>query len=164
MKKIVLAVFAMFLAGSVFCQAPLDKDQEKKVKNIHKNVSKEHEAILNNTLLTVDEKKARVDATKNARDAQLASIMTSEQAVALKSKDTIDWNKVHSRIEKMEKARLKGERDQKLKEVDQKIRDIDSQQDEIKKQQNELKRRQKDLDDQRKLLKTQRKGISDQYK
>ena len=164
MKRIILVVFAMFLAGSVFCQTPLDKTQQKKVKEIHKNVSKEHDAILKNLALTADEKKARVDATKNARDAQLAAIMTSEQAVALKSKDPIDWKKAYLQIEKQEKSRLKDERDQKLREVDKLIRDVDSQKDEIKKQQNELKRKQKDLDDQLKELKTKKKGINAQYK
>jgi len=164
MKRIILVVFAMFLAGSVFCQVPLDKSQEKRIKEIHKNVSKEHDAILKNLALTVDEKKARVDATKNARDAQLAAIMTSEQIAAVKSKDPIDWNKAYQKIEKQEKSRLKDERDQKLREVDKNIREIDSQQEELKRQQNELKRKQKDLDDQRKVLKTQKKGINIQYK
>ena len=164
MKKIILVVCAMFMAVSVFCQTPLDKDQQKKVKEVNKSVSKEHDAILKNSTLTVDEKKARVEATKNSRDAQLEVIMTPEQVAALKSKDPVDWNKAILRIEKQEKARLKDERDQKLREVDQKIREIDSQQDEIKRQQNELKRKQKDLNDQNKSLKTQKKGIIAQYK
>ena len=164
MKKIILAVFVMLLTIPVYCQTPLDKDQQKKVKKIHKDISKEHDNILKNTTLTVDEKKARVDATKNARDAQLATIMTSEQASALKSKDPIDWNKAYLRIEKQEKSRLKDERDQKLREVDKQIRDVESQQDDIKKQMNELKRKQKDLGDQNKVLRTQKKGIKAQYK
>ena len=164
MKKIILVVAAIFWAGSVFCQAPLDKDQQKKVKEVNKSVSKEHDAILKNSTMSVDEKKARVEATKNSRDAQLAVIMTPEQVVALKSKDPVDWDKAILKIEKQEKARLKDERDQKLREVDQKIRDVNSQQDEVKRQQNELKRKQKDLNDQQKSLKTQKKGINAEYK
>jgi len=164
MKKIIIVVFAMFLAGSAFCQTPLDKNQQKKVKAIHKNVKKEHDAVLKDAALTVDGKKARFDATKIARDAQLAVLLTSEQIAVVKSKDPIDWNKAYQKIEKQEKSRLKDERDHKLREIDKQIRDIESQKDELKNQQNELKRRQKDINDQLKALKTKKKGIKAQYK
>ena len=164
MKKIILSVFVMFLAGHVFCQSPMDKDQQKKVKEIHKKVTKENDVIMKNSAIAVNEKKALVDANKNARDAQLAVVLNSEQVAAVKSKDPIAWDKVYNKIDNMEKSRLKAERDQKLKEVDRQIRELDGQQDDLKRQMNELKRRQKDLDDQRKALKTQKKGINAQYK
>ena len=112
MKKIFLAVFVMLLANNAFCQTPLDKEQQKKVKKIHQQVSKEHGAILKNQSLTVNEKRDRVDASKTARDAHLAVFMTQEQVVGVMSKDPIDWNKVYVRIEKQELSRLKNERKQ----------------------------------------------------
>ena len=164
MKKVILFGFAMLMAGSVFCQAPMDNNQQKQVKEIHKNVTKEHKAILNNPTLTVDEKKARLSATKDERDEKLAAVLTSEQVSALKEKDPIDWNKALSAIEKQEKSRLKTERDQKLKEVDKEIRVLDGQQDDIKRQMQALKRSQKDLDEQYKAAKAKKKEINAQYK
>jgi len=164
MKKIILSVLVMFLAGHVFCQAPLDKSQQKRVKEIHKSVTKDNDAILKNSAISADEKKDRVDAIKNSRDARLAAILTSEQIAAVKAKDPIDWNKVYNKINKAENSRLKAERDQKLKEVDKQMKDLDSQQDDIKRQMNELKRRQKDLTNQQKALKAKKKEINARYK
>jgi len=164
MKKIVFIGIFVFLAGNVFCQAPLDKDQQKKVKEIHKNISKEHDGILKNQTLTVDEKKSRVDATKGARDAQLADVLTSEQIDALKAKDPIDWNKMYLAIEKQEKSRLKSEMDQRLKEVDKEVKDLKNQQDDVKRQMSDLKKKEKDLGAQQKELSAKKKSIKAEYK
>ena len=164
MKRIVLFGFALLVAGNVLAQTPMDKEQQKKVKDIHKRVAKEHDIILKNLALTVDEKKARVAATQNDRDAQLAALLNSEQITAVKAKDPIAWSKVYSRIEKQEKSRLKDERDQKLKEVDRQIKELDSQQSDVKRQMDELKRKQKELDAQHRALKAQHKEIVAQYK
>ena len=164
MKKIILSILVMFLAGYVFCQTPMNKDQEKKVKEIHKSVTKDNDVILKNSALSADEKKARVDANKSARDARLAVVLNSEQIAAVKVKDPIDWNKVYNKIDKAEKSRLKAERDQKVKEVDKQMKELDNQQGELKKQMNELKKKQKDLSDQQKILKSEKKAINAQYK
>ena len=164
MKKIIFIGFFVFLTGNVFCQATMDKVQQQKVKEIHKNVSKEHDDILKNLTLTVDEKKSRVDATKNARDAELAAVLTSEQVNAVKAKDPIDWNKMYLKIEKQEKSRMKDEMDQRLKEVDKEAKEVKNQQDDIKKQMNDLKKKQKDLGDQQKALKERTKMIKAEYK
>ncbi len=166
MKKIIFIGILAFMAGNVFCQtaAPMDKDQQKKVKNIHKQVEKQHEDVLKNQTMTADEKKARVQATKNERDAQLDEVLTPEQASAVKAKDPINWDKTHGKIDKQEKSRLKAEKDQKLKDVDKQSRELESQQDDVKKQMNDLKRKQKDLDEQQKALKKKKKDINAQYK
>jgi len=164
MKKIIFIGLFVFLTGNVFCQATLDKDQQRQVKEIHKNVSKEHDEILKNLTMTVDEKKYRVDNTKSARDAQLAEILNSEQINALKVKDPIDWNKIYLKIEKQEKSRMKAEMDQRLKEVDKEVKEVKTQQDDIKKQMNDLKKKQKDLGDQQKVLNEKKKKIKAEYK
>jgi len=164
MKKIIFISLFVFLTGNVFCQATLDKAQQTKVKEIHKNVSKEHNDILKNLTMTVDEKKSRVDGTKSTRDAQLADLLNSEQINAVKAKDPIDWNKMYLKIEKQEKSRMKAEMDQRLKEVDREAREIKDQQDDAKRQMNDLKRKQKDLGDQQKELKNKKKNIKAEYK
>jgi len=165
MKKIIFIGVFMFLAGNIFCQTtPMDKDQQKKVKQIHKEIQKQHGDVLKHPTMTVDEKKARVEATKSERDAKLAELLTPEQAEAVKTKDPVDWAGTHKKIDKQEKSRLKAERDLKLKEVDKEARELESQQDDIKKQMNDLKRKQKDLSDQQKVIKQNRKDINAQYK
>lgn len=163
MKKVLFISIFVFLAGNVFCQA-LDKDQQKKVKEVHKNVSKELDGILKNQVLTVDEKKARVDASKSSRDAQLAVIISSEQIDAVKQKDPVDWNKTILKIEKQEKSRLKDEMNQKLKEVDGEIKDLNTQQDDLKKQMSDLQKKQKSIGEQQKSLKAKKKAIKSEYK
>jgi chromosome segregation ATPase len=163
MKKIIFIGLFVFLTANVFCQAP-DKAQQKKVNDIHKSISKEHGDILKNQVLTVDEKKSRVDDTKSARDAQLADVLTSEQIDALKAKDPISWNKVYLQIEKQEKSRLKSEMDQRLKEVDKDVKDLKGQQDDIKKQMSDLKKKEKDLSEQQKALNAKKKAIRAEYK
>jgi len=164
MKKIVFIGLFVFLAGNVFCQTTLDKVQQKKVNDIHKSVSKQHSDILKNQILSVDEKKSRVDATKSARDAQLEEVLTSEQIEALKAKDPINWNKLYLQIEKQEKSRLKAEMDQKLKDVDKEVKDVKSQQDDIKRQMNDLNKKNKDLSAQLKELNAKKKAIKAEYK
>jgi len=164
MKKIVFIGLFAFLTANVFGQVTLDKDQQKKVKEIHKNVSNQHNDILKNQGLTVDEKKSRVDDSKGARDALLADVLTSEQIDAVKAKDPIDWNKMYLKIEKQEKSRMKAEMDLKIKEVDNEAKVIKSQQDELKKQMNDLKSRQKELGDQQKALNARKKAIKAEYK
>jgi len=164
MKKFFLLGIIMLIAGNVFCQTPLDKNQQKKVKEIHKEITKEHNAILKNSALTADEKKARIDATRGKRDSQLAAVLSVEQKNTLLTKDPINWKNVYGEVEKQEKSRLKAEKDQKLKEVDKQVKDLDSQQAEIKKQMQDLKKRQKDLDDQYKQAKAKKKDINAQYK
>ena len=165
MKKSIFIGIFVFLAGNIFCQTtPMDKNQQKAVKQIHKEVQQQHNDVVKHPTMTVDEKKARVEATKNERDAKLSGLLTSEQVEAVKVKDPIDWNGTVKKIDKQEKSRLKAERDLNLKEVDKEVRDIEGQQDDIKKQMNDLKRKQKDLDDQQKVLKQKRKDINAQYK
>ena len=164
MKKIVFIGLFVFLTGNVFCQATLDKAQQKKVNEIHKSVSKEHSDILKSQILSVEEKKSRVDATKSARDAQLDDLLTSEQIDAVKAKDPINWNKVYLQIEKQEKSRLKSEMDQKLKDVDKEVKDVKSQQDDIKKQMSDLNKKNKELDAQLKELNAKKKAIKAEYK
>ena len=164
MKKIVFIGLFVFLTGNVFCQATLDKAQQKKVNEIHKSVSKEHSDILKSQILSVEEKKSRVDATKSARDAQLDDLLTSEQIDAVKAKDPINWNKVYLQIEKQEKSRLKDEMDQKLKDVDKEVKDVKSQQDDIKKQMSDLNKKNKDLGAQLKELNAKKKAIKAEYK
>ena len=165
MKKSIFIGIFVFLAGNIFCQTtPMDKNQQKAVKQIHKEIQQQHNDVIKHTTMSVDEKKARVEATKSERDAKLSGLLTSEQAAAVKAKDPIDWNGTVKKIDKQEKSRLKAERDLKLKEVDKDARVLDGQQDEIKKQMNDLKRKQKDLDDRQKELKQKRKEINAQYK
>ena len=164
MKKFVLFGIMMFIAGNVFCQTPLDKDQKKKVDEIHKNITKEHAAILKNVALTADQKKARIAATRGERDSQLAAVLTPEQKDALLKKDPINWDKAYSAIDKQEASKLKAEKDQKLKEVDRQVKDLDSQKADIKRQSADLKKKQKDLDNQYKEAKAKKKEIEAQYK
>lgn len=164
MKKIIFIGILTFLAGNVFCQATMDKDQQKKVKDIHKEVVKKHADILKDPNITADEKKRRVDVTKSERDAKLSALLNSDQVNAVKAKDPISWDKMYLKIEKQEKAKLKAERDQRLREVDSQIRDVNSQNDDVKRQMNDLKRKQKDLNDQQKILKAKKKAINAEYK
>ncbi len=164
MKKLFIIGLLLFMAGNVFCQTAIDKDQQKKVKEIHKQVQKQHDEVVKHPSMSVDEKKNRVYATKNERDSKLADVLSPEQMEAVKAKDPIDWDGTIKKIDKQEKSRLKAERDQKLKDVDKQNRDLESQQDDIKKQMNDLKRKQKDLDEQQKALKQQKKDINAQYK
>ncbi len=166
MKKIVFIGLLVFMAGNIFCQtaAPLNKDQQKKVKNIHKQMEKSHNDVVKHPTMTAEEKKSRVHATKSERDAQLAAVLSPEQVEAVKAKDPINWDGTINKIDKQEKSRLKAERDQKLKEVDKQNSDLEGQQDDIKKQMSDLKRKQKDLDDQQKSLKQRKKEITAQYK
>lgn len=154
----------MFLAANAFCQTPMDKDQQKEVKAIHKQVLKDNNDILKNQNLTADEKKYRIEASRNARDAKLDRALTSEQVSAVKAKDPINWDKTFNQIDKQEKSRLTAERDQRIREVDRELRDLSGHQDEIKKQMNDLKRRQKDFSDQEKILKNKKKSIKAEYK
>ncbi len=167
MKKFFFVVL-MFVAGNVFCQTSqstaLDKEQEKKVKSIHKQVQKQHDEVINHPTMSAEEKKSRIYATKDERDAQLADVMTPEQAAAVKAKDPVNWDKAISKVDKQESTKRKAERDQKLKEVDKQAKDLDSQQGDVKKQMDDLKRKQKDLDEQQKALKQQKKDINAQYK
>ena len=166
MKKIIFIGIFMFLAGNIFCQttAPMDKNQQKQVKQIHKQIQKQHNDVVKHQTMTVDEKKASVEASKNERDAKLAEILTPEQMATVKLKDPVDWAGAHKKIDKQEKSRLKVERDQKLKEVEKEVRVLEGQEDEIKKQMNDLKRKQKDISDQQKTLKQRKKEINAQYK
>ena len=164
MKRIIFIGLFVFLTGNVFCQATLDKDQQKKVKEIHKKISKEHDDILKNQTLSVNDKKSRVDATKNSRDAQLEVVLSSEQVNTVKAKDPIDWSKTYLKIEKQEKSRMKAEMDLKIKEVDKESKDVKVQQDDIKKQMKDLKGKEKELGDQQKALKEKKKAIKAEYK
>jgi len=164
MKRFIFIGFLISLSGIVLCQTPLDKTQQKKVSEINKQVQKQHNDILKNSALAVDEKKSRVEATKSERDAELAKVLTPDQVNAVKAKDPINWTKVMDQIDKQERSRLKGERDQKLKEVDQQIRTVNGQQDDVKKQIKDLQRKQKDLNDQQSALKKKKKEINAYYK
>ena len=163
MKRIIFIGFLLSLSGIALCQAPLDKAQKKRVAEINKQVQKQHNDILKSTI-SVDEKKSRVEETRRERDAELAKVLSFEQVTAVTAKDPVDWSKMISKIDKQEKARLKSERDQKLKEVDQQLRDVGSQQDDVSKQMKDLKRKQKDLSEQQKALKKQKKEINAFYK
>jgi chromosome segregation ATPase len=134
------------------------------VKEITKQVQKQHDDIVKNSIITVEEKKSRVEASKSERDAKLAEFLTPGQVDAVKAKDPVDWKKINDKIDSREKSRLKSERDQKLKDVDRQMKDLESRQDDIKKQMNDLKRKQKDLDEQQKALKRQKKNINAEYK
>lgn len=164
MKKFISILAFISLAGVVFCQTPLDKNLQKKVADINKQIQKQHNDILKNTVLTVDEKKSRVEASKTQRNAELEKVLTPEQVTAVTAKDPINWSKVNDQIDKQEKSRLKGEKDQKLKEVDQQLRALGSQQDDVKKQIKDLQRKQKDLNDQQSALKKKKKEINAYYK
>ena len=164
MKRIIFIGFFVSLAGIAFCQAPLDKVQKKKVSEINKQVQKQHNDILKSTVWPVDEKKSRVEASRRERDAELGRVLTPDQVNAITAKDPVKWEKTISQIDKQERSRLKGERDQKIREVDQQLRSVNGQQDDIKKQIKDLQRKQKDLGDQQKVLKKQKKEINAYYK
>ena len=165
MKKSIFIGIFMFMAGNIFSQiAPMDKSQQKRVKQIHKEIQQRHNNLIKHPTMTVDEKKASVEATKSERDARLSGILSPEQVVAVKQKDPVDWDGAVRKINSQEKSRLKVERDQKLRDVDKEIRDVEGQQDDLKLQINDLKRKQKDLDDLQKILKQKRKDINTQYK
>ena len=164
MKRIIFIGFLISLAGIAFCQAPLDKAQKKKVSEINKQVQKQHNDILKNTVWTVEEKKSRVETTRHERDAELAKVLSSDQVTALTAKDPVKWDKTISQIDKQERSRLKGERDQKIREVDQQLRVVNGQQDDVKKQIKDLQRKQKDLNDQQSTLKKKKKEINAYYK
>ena len=164
MKKIIFIGTLMFLAANSFCQTPMDKDLDKQVKAIHKQVLKDNNDVLKNQSLTAGEKKNRIEASRSARDAKLAGVLTSEQVNAVKAKDPINWDKTLNQIDRQEKSRLTAERDQRIREVDRELRDISGQQDDIKKQMNDLKRQQKDFSEQEKVLKNKKKSIKAEYK
>jgi len=160
MKRFISILVLVSLTGIVFSQTPLDKNQQKRVSEITKQIQKQHNDILKSTALAVDEKKSRVEATRSERDAELAKVLSPEQVNTVKAKDPINWSKVMDQIDKQEKSRLKGERDQKLKEVDQQLRVLSGQQDDVTKQMKDLKRKQKDISDQQSALKKKKKEIN----
>ena len=164
MKKIIFIGFFVFLAGHAFCQEPLSKDQQKRVKAIHKEVLQEHNSIVKNQNISAQEKKSRIESTRSQRDTKLAAMLSSEQVNAVKAKDPIKWDKTHNQIDKIERAQMNAERDLKLREIDRQSRELSSEQDNIKKSLNDLKRKQKDLADQQKALKQKKKEINAQYK
>ncbi len=167
MKRFILIGLSLLMAGNVFCQAPdgtLDKTQQKKVKEINKQTQKQHDDILKHPTMSAEEKRTRIQASKDERDEKLANVLTPEQVSTVKSKDPVDFDGAVKKVDKQEKAQLKAEKDQKLKDISQQEKALDKQNDDFKRQMEDLKRKQADLKDQQKALKEKRKEINTQYK
>ncbi len=185
MKKLLL-IGLLLTAGNVFSQTiqnvPLNGDQEKRVKEINKQVKKQLDNVVGNTLMPVDEKKGRIRSIKDERNAQLSDILTSEQVETVLTKDPIKWDDTLKKIDKDEEARIKAakkddeakqkaaaaqidaEKSQKLNEVNVQKKDLEAQQSDLKKQMKAIESKQDNIKDQLKALKKKEKAIKEQYK
>lgn len=161
MKKF-LFIGLLFVAGNVFCQT-LSKEQEKQVKNIHKQVQKEIDDVIDSPDLSAEDKKNRISAAKDKRDAQLANVVSAEQAFSVKAKDPVKWDKAISKVDKQESAKLKTEMNEKLDVLDDQAKELDGRESEIKDQIRILKKEQDEVNAQQKALKNKRKGVKAQY-
>ncbi len=146
MKKIIL-ISMIFVAANAFGQTiqnvPLNKEQEKKVKTIQKQAQSQLDAVVSNTQMKVEEKKAKVRAMKGERDAQLSDILTTEQYQTVMTKDPVKWEAAVKNIDKNESNRLKTEMQQQLDDISSQQKKLDSQMDDLKKQQKSLKDKEK---------------------
>ena len=163
MRKIFL--FGMLLlAANVFCQEPLTKDQEKKLKTIQSETKKRLNSIVADTKMTAGEKKSNVQLLKNERDAKLADFMASTQASQALAKDPVKWDAAVKQIDKNETTRLKKEKQSRLSEIGIQQKELDEQETEIDKQMKELKARQDYIKKQQKALKDKEKAVKNEYK
>jgi hypothetical protein len=160
--KTLLLIGLLCLAGIASGQT-LTKEQEKQVKTINKQVEQEIDDVVNNPSLTSDEKKHRIYAAKDRRDARLEETLTTDQAAAAKLKDPVKWSKAVDKIDKMEGAKLKGEMHDKLKVIDEQEKELDTKDDDIEMRIKILKKEQEEINLQRKALRQQRKVIKTQY-
>jgi hypothetical protein len=161
MKKL-LFIGLLFVAGNISGQT-LTKEQEKQVKSIHKQVEKEVDGVVDNPQLTAEEKKSRIYAAKDRRDARLEETLTHEQAAAVKLKDPVKWNRAVDRVDRAESAKLKGEMHDRMKVIDEQDRELDTKEDDIDMRMKILKKEKEEIGLQRKALKQQRKTVKAQY-
>ncbi len=168
MIKKILFIGLLFIAGSAFSQhiknVPLNSEQEKKVKTLHKDVNSQLKAVIENNKMTADEKKNKVYEIKAQRNEQLHKELLPEQIGTILEKDPIKWDNALKQIDKTETAKLKAERDGKLKELDKQITDLEKQNDGLQKQIDDLKQKQKELGNQVNGIKQQKKEVNAQYK
>ena len=164
MRKVFLAGMLLLLSASVFCQEPLTKDQEKRVKAVQSETTKRLNAIVANEKMSPGEKKANMQLLRNERDAKLADFMTSAQVSQILAKDSVKWDAAIKKIDKNEATRLKNERQDKLNEISLQQKELDKRQAELDKQMKELKIKQEDIKKQRKVLKDKEKATKSQYK
>ena len=163
MKKIFL-VGMLLLSASVFCQEPLTKDQEKKLKTIQKETTKQLNSIVDDEKMTSGEKKSNVQLLKNERDAKITGFMANAQVEAALAKDPVKWDAALKRIDKNETARLKKEKQSRLNEIDLQQKELSKQDKDFDKQIKDLKSRQDDIKKQQKALKEKEKAVKDEYK
>lgn len=167
MKKFMF-ISLVFLTSSVFGQhiknVPLNSEQEKKVKALHKDVKDQLASVISNSKMGADEKKAKVQEIKNFRNEQLHRELLPEQIGTILEKDPIKWQDAIKQIDKSESTKLKAERDAKLGDLDKQIKDISNQEGSLQKQINDLKGKQNDLKNQRKKIEGQKKEVNKQYK
>ena len=163
MRKIFL--FGMLLlAVNAFCQEPLTKDQEKKLKTIQQETTKQLNSIVSDTKMTPGEKKSKVQLLKNGRDAKLADFMAVSQVEKALTKDPVKWDAAMKQIDKNETTRLKEEKQKRLDEISSQQKELDKQQAEIDRQIKDLKGRQDKIKQQQKALNDKQKAVKNEYK
>lgn len=148
----------LFATGSLFSQT-LSKEQEIKLKDLHKQVQTQVDQIVDNDSWSLDDKKNRINVEKERRDARLDSIITPEQKLALQKEDPIEWEEVVKKIEKQASAKSKKEMNQKLDEIEETEKKLDSKEKELEQQEKKIENEKKDIEKQRKSLKEQRKQL-----
>ena len=65
-------------------QLHLTKPQKQQMKSFHKSTKQQSEAIINNTYLTEQQKKAQLAQLKNEKQQKLEAILTPEQKQKMK--------------------------------------------------------------------------------
>ncbi len=153
----------LLLAINAFGQEPLTKDQEKKLKTIQKETTKQLNSIVDNAEMTQGEKKSRIQLLKNERDSKLADFMASTQVSQALSKDPVKWSKAEKQIDKNEVARLKNEKKNRLAEISSQQKLLEKQESDIEKQLKDLKAKQADIKQQQKNLKNKEKSVKSEY-
>jgi len=164
MKKIFLLFGMLLFAASAFCQEPLTKDQNKKLKAIQKEATTELNKLVANDALTPDEKKRRVVSMKNDRNAKMAEFMGVLQVEKALTKDPVKWDAAMKQIDKNEANRLKAEKQKRLDEIASQQKELNKQQSELDRQMKELKGRQDKIKEQQKALKNKAKEVKKEYK
>jgi len=161
MKKFIFLGLMLIISGSVFCQS-MDKEQTRKAKEINRQSQRQLNEVIKHPTMTDDEKKSQIAVVKSARDTQLSIVLTTEQMLIIQ--DPINWQGAVKKVDKQGFARLRVERDQKLRDLGREERELQNNRDDLRKQIKELQRREKNIKDQQKVLKQRKKEINRQYK
>ena len=164
MRKVFLAGMLLLLSASVFCQEPLTKDQEKRVKAVQSETTKRLNTIVANEKMSPGEKKSNMQLLRNERDTKLADFMADAQVSNALAKDPVKWDAAVKQIDKNETARLKKERQSRLDEISSQQKELNKRHAEIDKQIKELKAKQDDIKKQQKGLSDKEKAVKNEYK